>query len=333
MVPQTGNDGSIPAVVSGGPHCSLRFHLAVLNLALGIAMHPNDEQPTTIARELRWSWDGKEIVLGFDEAGSGGLVLLLPALSSISTRSEMHPLLERLKSQFRVVAVDWPGFGTAPRPGIVWTADALSAFLAHAVAALDPPPEAVIAAGHSATYLLHYAADHPGFAKLVLVAPTWRGPLPTVMGSDRPLFAKIRRLIEVPVVGPLLYRLNVSSFVIRRMVIGHVYSNPVWFSGERLKEKRKVVKAKGARFGSVGFVTGGLDRVSSRAEFLALAGRTRAPILLVYGGDTPSRSLAEMEALAALPGVRAIRLAHGKLSVYEEFPDDVVSAIRPFLEK
>ncbi len=295
-------------------------------------MQSNDGPPA-VTRELRWSWNGKEIVLGLDDAGRGPLVLLLPALSSISTRSEMHPLLERLKSRFRVVAVDWPGFGTAPRPAMAWTPEALSAFLAHVVATLDAPLEAVIAAGHGATYLLRYAADHPGFTKrIILLAPTWRGPLPTVMGGDRPLFAKIRRLIEVPVVGPLLYRLNVSSFVIRRMVIGHVYSDPAWFSGERLKEKRRVVNSKGARFGSVGFVTGGLDRVSSRAEFLDLARRAGAPILLVCGGETPSRSLAEMEALAALPGVRVVRLARGKLSVYEEFPDDVVSAIRPFLE-
>ena len=33
-------------------------------------------------RELRWSWQGKEITVGLDEAGSGPLVVLLPALSS-----------------------------------------------------------------------------------------------------------------------------------------------------------------------------------------------------------------------------------------------------------
>jgi hypothetical protein len=55
--------------------------------------------------DLRWSWQGHEIVLGLDEAGSGPLVLLFPALSSISTRSEMHPLMKRLASQFRVVSI------------------------------------------------------------------------------------------------------------------------------------------------------------------------------------------------------------------------------------
>jgi pimeloyl-ACP methyl ester carboxylesterase len=63
------------------------------------------------------------LVLGLDEAGDGALVLLLPALSSISTRGEMHPLMERLASQFRVVTIDWPGFGTRSRPSVRWTPD------------------------------------------------------------------------------------------------------------------------------------------------------------------------------------------------------------------
>ena len=285
-----------------------------------------------ITRELRWAWQGQDIILGLDEAGNGPLVLLLPALSSISTRSEMHPLMERLAPRFRVVALDWPGFGAAPRPGIRWTPDALTAFLEHALRSLGARPHAVVAAGHAATYVLRHAAQHPGFAdRLVLIAPTWRGPLPTMTGGYRPLFAKIRRLVELPGVGPALYRLNVSAFVIRRMVAGHVYSDAAFLSGQRLTEKRKVVDAKGARFASVAFVTGGLDRVASREDFLALAGAAHVPILLVRGGETPRRSLAEMEALAELPGVQTIPLERGKLSVYEEFPDAVVEAMQPFL--
>jgi pimeloyl-ACP methyl ester carboxylesterase len=69
-------------------------------------------------RDLRWLWQGQDIVLGLDEAGRGPLVLLLPALSSISTRGEMRPLMERLAAQYYVVAIDWPDFGTRPRPGM-----------------------------------------------------------------------------------------------------------------------------------------------------------------------------------------------------------------------
>jgi pimeloyl-ACP methyl ester carboxylesterase len=284
--------------------------------------------------ELRWRWQDHEIVLAFDEAGAGPLVLLLPALSSISTRAEMHPLMQRLAAQFRLIALDWPGFGTAPRPPLRWTPDALSAYLGDALAKLGERPHAVIAAGHAATYVLHHAAGHPGLTdRIALVAPTWRGPLPTMTGGDRPLFGKIRRAVELPVLGPLLYRANVSSFVINRMVAGHVYSDPAWLNAERLAQKRRVVDADGARFASVAFVTGGLDRVADRAAYLELARRAGAPMLVVYGAETPRRSLAEMEALALIEGVATVHLARGKLAVHEEFPDEVAAALRPFLAR
>lgn len=285
-------------------------------------------------RDLRWSWQGQDIVLGLDEAGDGPAVLLLPALSSISTRTEMHPLMQRLAAGFRVVAVDWPGFGTLRRPLLRWTPEALSAFLHDVLVMLGAPaaPPLVVAAGHAAAYLLHYAAAHAGaVARAALIAPTWRGPLPTMAGGDRPLLHKIRRAFEAPVIGAALYRLNVNDFVIRKMAGGHVYSDRSFLTASRLAEKRQVVAAPGARFASAGFVTGGLDRIGSREEFLALARRAGLPLLVVYGAQTPPRSRAEMEALTALPGVRAVCVPRGKLAVHEEFPEAVCGAIAAFL--
>jgi pimeloyl-ACP methyl ester carboxylesterase len=83
----------------------------------------------------------------------------------------------------------------------------------------------------------------------------------------------------------------------------------------------------------VRFVTGRLDALVSRDDFLALARRAGVPILLVYGAETPPRSRAEMEALAAIPNVESARLPRGKLAVHEEFPDATVEAIAPFLRE
>ena len=77
--------------------------------------------------------------------------------------------------------------------------------------------------------------------------------------------------------------------------------------------------------------TGRLDPLASREEFLGCARRLTAPVLVIYGSETPRRSLAEIEALAALPGIRSVRLPRGKLSVHEEFADATVEAITPFL--
>jgi pimeloyl-ACP methyl ester carboxylesterase len=246
----------------------------------------------------------------------------------------MRPLQECLSARYRIAAIDWPGFGDQSRPALDWNPEAYSAFLSFLLSSVIPHPHAIVAAGHAAAYALkHVAGDATATGRLVLIAPTWRGPLPTMMGGHRPFFDRLCRLVDLPGIGPLIYRLNVNQPVVRYMGAGHVYVDRGFLTGERLREKLAVTRAPGARFASVRFVTGRLDPLRSRDEFLDLARRITAPILLVYGAETPSRSRAEMEALAALPNVRSVRLPRGKLAVHEEFPDATIEAIAPFLHQ
>jgi pimeloyl-ACP methyl ester carboxylesterase len=244
----------------------------------------------------------------------------------------MHALGEGLQHDCRVVVPDWPGFGDRPRPPLRWTPDALSAFLSFLVEQAIPPPYATVAAGHAAAYALHQAARAPAsLGRLILVAPTWRGPLPTMAGGDRKLFHRIRRAVEAPGIGPILYRLNVNPLVVRLMVAGHVYSDPKSLSRDWHAGKRAVIGAGNARHGSAAFVTGGLDRFRSREDFLHAARSVGVPIRVIVGADTPRKSRAEMDALTALPDVDEVVLPRGKLGVHEEFPAETVAAIRTWL--
>jgi len=283
---------------------------------------------------IRYSWENLVTTVGMDEAGTGPSVVLLPALSSISTRAEMRPLFETLAPEFRVSSVDWPGFGDLVRRRTDWSPAILSAFLDWFLSEIVAPPHIVVAAGHAASYALYQAAyRRDTIERLVLIAPTWRGPLPTMMGGQRPWFAHIRVVVDHWAIGPLLYRLNMSRFVVTRMAREHVYEDPGWLSGDRLSAKLAVTRTSGARHASVRFVSGALDRVESRAAFLDLARRADLPILVIYGDHTPPRSRAEMEALAEVPGAELKLLPHGKLSIHEEFPVPVADTIKSFLSR
>jgi hypothetical protein len=60
----------------------------------------------------------------------------------------------------------------------------------------------VIACGHAAGYAIDLEARQPGtFTHLVLIAPTWRGPLPTMMSGRKPIQGRIWRLIHAPVIA------------------------------------------------------------------------------------------------------------------------------------
>jgi pimeloyl-ACP methyl ester carboxylesterase len=264
--------------------------------------------------------------------GAGPKLLLLPALSSISTRFEMRPLQERLAARFSTVAVDWPGFGDLPRPKVDWRPDLYRSFLRFILADVVQPV-ATIAAGHAAGYVQAQAADDPATTgRLVLLSATWRGPLPTMTGRRMRLFRTLARTVDLPLVGPVFYRLNVNGPVIGMMARGHVYDDPVWLTSARMAQKRLVTEAPGARHASFRFVAGELDLFREREGFLDAARRARTAIHLLYGSRTPRKSKAEMVALAGLANVTAEELPRGKLSFYEEFPDETTAAIARVLE-
>src|SRR5919108_363440 len=98
--------------------------------------------------QIEWEADGKPIRVGLTRFGEGPSLLLLPALSSISTRAEMQPLQERLGADFSTVAIDWPGFGISARPKIDWRPGLYRAFLRFVLDRVVQP-SVTIAAGHA----------------------------------------------------------------------------------------------------------------------------------------------------------------------------------------
>lgn len=279
-----------------------------------------------------WTWRGRQLDTGYDALGSGPSVVLLPAPSTVSCRQEMRPLAERLSGSFRLIVPDWPGFGEHPRPSLRYAPDLYGDFLRRFASEVAGRGAAVVAAGHAAGYALALGREVPGaWSRIVLVAPTWRGPLPTMMGGYRPIQARIRAAVEAQLLGDALYRLNVSKPVVAMMYRRHVYADQARLTPDFIRGKLGVARQPGARFASAAFVTGGLDLLRSRDDFLALASPPPAPTLLVYGADTPPRSRAEMDALADLGTVQVQRLSHGSPGLHEEHAAEVAQAVAPFL--
>lgn len=276
---------------------------------------------------------GRAVSIAYERFGAGPPCLLLPAFSTVCTREEMRPLAQRLAGRHTVTLVDWPGFGDSSRQPFAYGPTLMRAFLgAFLENGFSRAPD-VIAAGHAAGIVLGLGRERPGaWCRIVLVAPTWRGPLPTAMGRVPQRWAWVRALVRAPVIGPALYRVNTAAPVIALMYRRHVYANPRSVTRELIERKQAIARARRARYGSVAFVTGGLDPVLSREAFQSLLTPPPAPILIVYGSGTPRRSRTEIEAIAQGAGLEARRLDGGSLGVCEERPDAVFEAIAPFLD-
>lgn len=280
--------------------------------------------------EYLFSFQNQQIRIIYESLGKGSPLLLLPAFSTVSMRSEMGEIGKQLSPYFQVFAVDWPGFGQSERPAVNYNSVLYHKFLQDFVTSVFNTPVTVVAAGHSAAYVLQLALKTPTvFSRIVLVAPTWRGPLPT-MGANQQIAGVVRELVRSPILGQGLYKLNTAPSFLRLMYRRHVYVNADSLTPSFIQHKWRNTQQPGARFAPAAFVTGNLDAVDNRSDFLAQAQGLPVPLMVVIGESAPPKSRAEMDALAALPGVQTVTIP-GSLGMHEEFPDAVVEAVKGFL--
>ncbi len=286
-------------------------------------MHPG-------AQTFAWSWQDDTYSIAYEVQGSGAPVLLLPAFSTVSSRAEMQGLAERLSPHFQVVTLDWLGFGQSSRPALDYHPDLYRQLLQDFVAAVFDQPVAVVAAGHSAGYALQ-SAQVLQWSSLALLAPTWRGPLPT-MGAPRSVAGVVRQMVRSPVLGQGLYALNTTPSFLKWMYGRHVYTNVERLMPDFIHEKHAITQQPGARFASAAFVTGALDPATQRDEVLTWAQSISVPMLVIVGDQSPPKSKAEMEALAEVPGVQVEHLP-GTLGLHEEYAAEVAAVVQPFLKQ
>ena len=124
-----------------------------------------------------------------------------------------------------------------------------------------------------AAWMIASAAERHGlaFREWMLVAPSWRGPFPTMAGRHSRAFPLLRSLVEAPLIGPVLYRLNTTRGVLAWMSRRHVDVAGLGLTPDGIAERQRIARQRGARFASAAFVTGGLDPFTQPEGWLQAA--------------------------------------------------------------
>jgi pimeloyl-ACP methyl ester carboxylesterase len=277
----------------------------------------------------RWTWQGREIEINYRVKGEGQPMLFLPALSTVSCRTEMYPLADLFAAaNFQTITIDLPGFGDRSRPELDYSPPLYRQFIADFIRDVCPQPLRLIAAGHAAGYAIQYNQEFPAnVLQLILLAPTWRGPLPTMMGGYKPWLSKLKELIYLPVIGQFLYKLNSTDGFLKFMYGRHVYHDRTKLTTNFIASKRQITRNRGARYGAAAFVTGGLDPYPSRESAIADLASITNRVLLVIGTDSPPKSLAEMQAMSELPNVDSYSIS-GTLGLHEEYAQELFDRLK-----
>ncbi|MEO0942469.1 MAG: alpha/beta fold hydrolase [Cyanobacteria bacterium J06642_12] len=277
-----------------------------------------------------WVYQGQSLTIAYDILGQGSPVLLLPAFSTVSSRTELAGIVQILSPHFQVIALDWLGFGESDRPRIQYDRALYQQLLQDFVRDRCPHPLAIVAAGHAAGYAIQLAQRQPSLcSKLLLVAPTWKGPF-RAMGAPSPVASGVRHLVRSPLLGQALYALNTHPAFLKWMYQRHVYVDGDKLTPDFMTVKHQITQQPGARFAPAAFVTGGLDPMGDREEWLRVGRSLTMPVKAIVPEQAPPKSKAEMEAFTALPHIQEQRVS-GTLGAYEEYAVDVGHIALEFL--
>ncbi len=229
-----------------------------------------------------------------------------------------------------MTVLDWLGFGESQCPPVDYNPALFHQLLRDLVKSVFNSSIILIAAGHASGYALKFVQDNSDMiSQLILIAPTWQGPL-RVMGLPDGVRNGVKNLVRSPVIGQGLYYLNTTPSFLHLMYKRHVYVDESKLTPEFIAQKHQITSKLGARYAPAAFVTGAIDPVASREEFLQLLDSVSIPVLMILAENAPPKSKAEMEAMTELAKVQTVRL-EGTLGIYEEDPEAVTEAIQNFL--
>lgn len=134
----------------------------------------------------------------------------------------------------------------------------------------------------------------------------------------------------------MMYNMLVSNEkAIQSQYKSHVYANPENVTSSIIESRYALTKQKGARYVPASFLTGLLDPVQSREDFLELFANLegKIPALVVSTEGSPKRSKAEMQALKGSKGVSKFVEVPGALLPQEEYPTVVAEELCKFLQE
>ncbi|SFB75071.1 Pimeloyl-ACP methyl ester carboxylesterase [Halobiforma haloterrestris] len=257
--------------------------------------------------ERTYRWRGIETTYTVAGDPNDPDLLLCHGIYAGASSHEFEPIVERLAEDYRVVAVDLPGFGRSERPPLVYSSTLYAEFLRDfAEERLENP--IVVASSLTGAFAAD-AAGETEFSHLVLICPT---------DETAPERSWLRTLIRSPIVGTTVFNLIASKPAIR-----YFYDRDGYYDSDRIDEAEveyawDSAHQPGARYAPASFASGTLDPDFDLATELAAL---ETPTTLVWGRDAELVPLREGRDLAEAADLDLVVVDYATQLPHSEHPE------------
>ncbi|QSW98048.1 alpha/beta fold hydrolase [Haloterrigena alkaliphila] len=266
-----------------------------------------DLENPLVGIERTYRWRGIETAYTVAGDPNDPDMLLLHGIHAGASSHEFESLVERLAEEYRVFAVDLPGFGRSERPPLVYSATLYAEFVRDFAADVTDDP-IVVASSLTGSFAVEAAAEGD-FEQLVLICPTDQ----TI--DERPW---VRTLLRTPIVGTTLFNLLASKPSIR-----YFYDRDGYYESSRIDDEAvdyawRSAHQPGARYAPASFSSGTLDPdFDLQTELTAL----ETPTTLVWGRDAELVPLREGRELAETADLDLVVIDYATQLPHAEHPE------------
>ncbi|MDR0787547.1 MAG: alpha/beta hydrolase [Gemmatimonadota bacterium] len=263
----------------------------------------------------------------YTRPGTGRPIILLHAVSAISSAHEMRPLLQRLLpvTDRPIYVLEWLGFGHSDRPEIEYDPELLEGQLEHFLSRVVQPRDGVDIIGYSvgAGYAAEVARRRADLVRtLVAIEPTGLGAEPPEIGK-----AWARLLFTLPGVQEAFYDRLTTPEALYNFARDNLFSAEYGVPQEYIDYGSETARVEGASRPLDDFLNGNLfpDDPADTIQHLS------QPLLVIHGtvADRRLESYTELPTLSQRPNTRVVALPTGALPHWER-PGEVTEKINGF---
>ncbi len=275
-----------------------------------LADRAGDLENPIVGVERTYRWRGIETTYTVAGDPNDPEMLLLHGVYAGSSSHEFAPIVDRLSEDYRVIAVDLPGFGRSERPPLVYSSTLYAEFVRDFAADVTDEP-IVVASSLTGSFAVE-AASEADFEQLVLICPT------DETSPERPW---LRTLVRTPIVGTTLFNLLASKPAIRYFYDRDGYYDPSRIDDDEVDYAWRSAHQPGARYAPASFSSGTLDPEFDLATELA---GLETPTTLVWGRDAELVPLREGRDLAEAADLDLVVIDYATQLPHAEHPDKFV---------
>jgi pimeloyl-ACP methyl ester carboxylesterase len=253
------------------------------------------------------------------EEGDGEPVVLIHGL--FVDHSTWSGASAALKTEFRLIAPDLPGFGESEKPSpsrFPYGVEAFAEAIADLYAGLELGRAAVVGHGLGGAIALTLAARHPELVqRLVLL---------DALCYDAPLDLR-RRVALMPVLGSVVFKQLWGRATFRSYFRDAMFSNGSGISNERIDHYYSIFNSPAARGSALSTLRSTMDTRAVEAQTT----RIHTPTLVIWGRRDKLYPPALGQRLAREIRGAGFEVLDSGHAVHEERPSEVASVISRFL--